>query len=103
MTERARPGRPAPPWDQLALLRVRPRMRVEVFLPEPPDLFKSDVVGATNLGPGRALELVLEQHPQRRVAIHAVAHRRRDRVVGKSCFPVFVDETALFEQSKMAR
>src|SRR5262249_28651469 len=94
---------PASSGHELPFVGVRPRVRVEVLLPETPDFFEARVVGLSDLGGASPLELVLQQQPQRRMSVDATADVGRDGVVGKPGLPILADDAAVLQQAKMTR
>jgi hypothetical protein len=103
MAQRARPGRPAAPRHELTLFRVRACVRVEILLSEATNLLEPRVVGAAGFRPSGMLELRLQQHPQRRVSIHAITHRGGDRVIRESRLALLAEQSTVLEQPQVAR
>ncbi len=103
MTERSRPRRPASSRHELSLVGVRTRVRCRSSLFAAAGLLRAARCRRDRPRLPRALELVLQQHPQRRVSVETAANVRRNGVVGEAGLAILADEPAVLEQPEMAR
>ena len=103
-TQRPRPRRPAAAGHELPrVARIGAAVRLEVLFAQPEHLLEARFVGAHGRIGRRLPELHLEHRPERRPAVHAVANRGRDAVVGEACVLLLDDQTGLLEQAQVAR
>ena len=103
MPERARPRGPAAAGDELTLVGVRARVRVEVFLPQPPYLRQPGIVGTPDFGAGGLGELGVQEGRQRPRAVLAGDERRRGREIGEPALALFDDQPGILEQAQVPR
>ena len=101
MTERPRPGGPAPARHELTLVGVRAGVRVEVLLAQPPHLGQPRIVRAAGLGPRGLGELGLEERGQRSRAVLARQERRRRPEVGVAAFALLDDQPGILQQAQV--
>ena len=101
VAERARPGRPAPPRDELTLVGVRPGMRFEVLLAQPPHLGQPRIVRAAGLGRRGGGELGLEERGQRSRPVLPREKRRRGPEVGEAAFALLDDQPGILQQAEV--
>ena len=103
MPERTRPGGPAAAGDELTLVGVRARVRLEILFPQPPDLGQAGIVGAPDVGARGLGELRAQEGRQRARAVLAGEQRGRRREVGESPFTLFDDQPGILEQAEVPR
>ena len=100
LTERPRPGRPAPPRHELPrIARIGAAVRVEVLLAQPQHFLQARLVGANDRIARRLVELLLERRPQGVLSV--VAQRRSEPVIRVAGVLFLDDQARVLQQAEV--